>query len=205
MTSLAVSRAWLKNVDKIYENRLYDVELRLKSTASPVLLQRLAALPGIGAVEQWDYSPAALARPGRVDLVHTYPDKGHGSLSVMAAPSKTNLVKLPLLAGRWLKADDSKAVVLNHVAAAQRPSARIGDEIVLSAAGRIRRLTLAGIVEEVGSPGVAYVSSQAFAQLAHSDNRGRLLRIATMGSGAKDRAQALPTIEKLLTQEKVGV
>ncbi len=67
------------------------------------------------------------------------------------------------------------------------------------------RPTAGEIVEEVGSPGVAYLSSQAFAQLANPDNRGRLLRIATTGSGAKDRAQALSTIENLLNNERVGV
>ena len=103
MTSLAVSKAWVKNVDKIYENRLYDVEVRLHSTSTPALLKRLSTLPGVLAVERWDFSPAAFARPDRVDLVHTYPDKGHGSLSVMASPAKTNLVKFPLLSGRRLK------------------------------------------------------------------------------------------------------
>jgi putative ABC transport system permease protein len=184
---------------------LYDVEVRLHSTASTALIERLSTLSGVKTVEQWDFSATAFARPGHVALVHTYPDKGHGSLSVMAPPATTRLVLFPLLAGRWLAPTDDAAIVLNHVAAAQRPSARIGDEIALSIAGRISRLTLVGIVEEVGSPGVAYVSALKFSQLAGPQARGRLLRLATLGNSAQDRGQVISRIENLLATERVGV
>ena len=96
-------------------------------------------------------------------------------------------------------------MVLNHVAAAQRPSAKIGDPISLSAAGRVTQFTLVGIVEEVGSPGVAYVSSQAFSRFVRPDHRGRLLRLATTERTGKDRAHVIAMIENLLTTDKIAV
>lgn len=205
MTSLAVSKAWVKNVDKIYENRLYDVEVRLHSTGSARLIEQLSALRGVRTVERWDYSPAAFGRPGHIDLVHTYPDKGHGSLSVMAPPTTTRLVKFPLLTGRWLAPDDGAAVVLNHVAAAQCPSAKVGQQVALSIAGRVRQLTLVGIVEEVGSPGIAYVTPQQFARLAEPRAQGRLIRLATVGTFAAARGQVISQLESVFTTERIGV
>ncbi|HMA92616.1 MAG TPA: FtsX-like permease family protein [Polyangiaceae bacterium] len=205
MTSLAVSKAWVKNVDKIYESRFYDVEIRLRTTGDSALISQMQSLPGVRNVELWDYGPAAFARTGRVDLVHTYPDRGHGSLSVMAPPVTTELVRFPLLAGRWLLPADDTGVVLNHVAAAQRPGIRIGDEVLLSMGGHVNRLRLLGIVEEVGSPGIAYVTHGGFLAFGVPESSGRLVRLATIRGTAGQRALVIPRIESLLAQRSVGV
>ncbi|HEY5958873.1 MAG TPA: FtsX-like permease family protein [Polyangiaceae bacterium] len=205
MTALAVSKAWVKNVDKIYESRLYDVEIRLHSTAAETFVERLQQLDGVKTVEVWDMSRAAFTRPGHVDLVHTYPDRGHGSLAIMAPPPTTSLVNFPLLAGRWLAPDDSSSVVLNHIAAAQRPSSQIGDQVQLSIAGRTAQLTLIGIVEEVGAAGVAYITHEGFSRFAVPRSERRMLRLATIGGRAVDRAAVISQIEHLLTRERVGV
>jgi putative ABC transport system permease protein len=204
MMALAVSRAWTTNVDKIYETRLYDVEIRLHAPAPDALVEQFEHTAGVKAVELWDFSRAAFARPGHADLVHTYPDRGHGSLSVMAPRGATKLLQLPVLVGRWLAPGDNSAVVLNHVAAAQRPGIRIGDEVPLSIAGRMVRLTLVGIVEEVGSPGVAYVTHDGFCSFAAPRTEGRMLRLATFGTSARERAQVVARIEELLRREGVG-
>ena len=77
----------------------------------------------VRTVEAWGYAPAAFAVPGMVDVVRSYPDRGHGTLAVMGPPANTRLVSFPLIAGRWLERDDVDAVVLNHMATAQRPFA----------------------------------------------------------------------------------
>jgi putative ABC transport system permease protein len=205
MTAMAVSKAWERNVDKIYENRLYDVEIRLHSTGSKDLLTRLQSLDGIKSVEVWDYGPAAFARPGLVDLVHTYPDRGHGSLSVMAPPNRMTLVRFPLLAGRWLDPEDDTAVVLNHVAAAQRPFTRIGDDVALSIGGNLVRFRLAGMVEEVGSPGIAYVTHRGFSRFSAPQAEQRLIRLATSGTMLRNRNRAIGAVEGVLERENAGV
>lgn len=73
MTALAVSKAWERNLDKIYEARHYDLEVRFNAPEPDALADELGALPGLSTVERWGYSPAAFARRGHVDLVRTYP------------------------------------------------------------------------------------------------------------------------------------
>jgi putative ABC transport system permease protein len=205
MTALAVSKAWDKNLEKMYESRLYDIEVRLHSAGSERIKTKLQALDRIESVEVWDVASAAFARPGRVDLVRTYPDRGHGSLSLMAAPAEMKLMKLPLLTGRWLRPGEDTTLVLNHVAAAQRPMSKIGDDVAISIDGRTRHLTLVGIVEEVGSPGVAYVTHDGFSRFGVPQAERRLVRLATIHNARHEPRQVISAVEQALTLEKVGV
>lgn len=208
MTALNVQRGWRANVDKVYETRSYDVEVQLQSGSSSDAVKAIAALPVVRTIEAWGYFPAAFATPGEVDVVRTYPDRGHGSLFVMAPPPSTGLIRFPLRAGRWLTDGDRAAVVLNHVALAQMPSLRVGDDVLLSIdQGDVKtriRCRLLGVVEEIGSPGVAYVSRDALAGSGQSGGL-RLLRIQTTAVGGSERSATIREIERLLLEGGAGV
>ncbi|MBN1208366.1 MAG: ABC transporter permease [Myxococcaceae bacterium] len=203
MTALNVSRGWERIVDRVYENRSYDVEIRLNAPATVV--ERLRRLDGVRAVEVWGYAATALSRPGQVDVVRTYPDGSHGSLAMMGPPPETGLVRFPLLAGRWLRAGDTDAVVLNHMVLGQAPGITVGDRVTLSLGGRPTSWRVVGIVEEVGSPGVAYVTDEAFARAAGTEGRVRMLRIATRAGSPHERAEIIRAIERELEARQVSV
>ena len=200
MTALNVSESWERTIAKVYETRHYDVELRLHLPQPIALRDSLATMPGVRAVEAWGYSEAAFAQPGRIDVSHAYPDRGHGTLAVMAPPPDTRLISFPLRAGRWLQPGDQEAVVLNHAAMAQRPGLKVGDEVLLSIQGQVTRWRLVGIVEEIGAAGIAYVSDQAFARKTGTEGQARLLRVATTATEAEQRAQMIRGIEARLAQ-----
>lgn len=207
MTAIQVKRGWEANVAKLYETRSYDVEVLLHAAAPAALADRLERLAGVRAAEAWGYAPAAFARPGELDVVRTYPDRGHGSLAVMGPAPGTALIRFPLRAGRWLGVGDrgGDAVVLNHVALAQAPGLRVGDEVRLSISGRPTAWRLAGVVEEVGAAGIAYVADEAFARAAGTAGRARLLRIATTARTAAERAGLIGRIEQALAEEGAQV
>jgi putative ABC transport system permease protein len=203
MTALNISRGWERIIDRVYENRSYDVEVRLHAPATVV--QRLRDVEGVRTVEAWGYSRTALWRPGRVDIVRTYPDGSHGSLSVMGLPAGTDLVHFPLLAGRWLLPADTNAVVLNHLVLSQSPGSKVGDDIILSIAGRPTKWRVVGIVEEVGSPGIAYVTASAFERVAGTSGQVRMLRIATEATSAGARMDIIRELEHRLEAEGANV
>ncbi|MHB8875488.1 MAG: ABC transporter permease, partial [Myxococcaceae bacterium] len=58
MTALNVSRGWERIVDRVYENRSYDAEIRLSAPATVV--ERLRRMDGVRTVEVWGYAPTAL-------------------------------------------------------------------------------------------------------------------------------------------------
>jgi hypothetical protein len=69
-------------------------------------------------------------QPGRVDASHTYPDAGHGSLSLTAVPANAQTLRLPVRAGRWLQPDDTNEVVVNQLVT----GTGVGDLLTLTGA-----------------------------------------------------------------------
>ena len=205
MTALNISRSWERNIAKVYETRFYDVEVRFHEPQPDRIAQRVLEIPGVRVVEAWGYSPTAYSRPGEVDVARTYPDRGHGSFVMMAPPPDTKLVAFPLRAGRWLLPTDTDAVVLNHSAAAQRPDLHVGDRFDLSLEGEATSWRLVGIVEEIGSSGAAYVTSQAFMGVAGTQGRARLLRVATQTGTPQTRVAFARAIERRLAEEGASV
>lgn len=203
MTSLNLSRGWGRIVERVYQDRAYDVEVRLDAPAS--ITAELAKLPGVRHVEAWGFRRAAVWKEGSVDVVRTYPDGGHGSLSMMAPPLGTSLVHFPLLAGRWLQAGDTDAVVLNHMALAQLPGATLGSGVVLSLNGRPTRWKVVGLVEEIGSAGVAYVTPAGWAGAVGSEERVKMLRLSTAATSAGERAALIRFVEQRLDAANAGV
>jgi putative ABC transport system permease protein len=205
MTALNVSRSWEQTIAKVYLTRHYDVEVRLRTAAPAALRETLLRLPGVREAESWGYSPGAFARLGRIDMSQAYPDRGHGAFAVMAPPSGTGMIDFPLRAGRWLRPDDQDAVVLNHAAAAQQPHLNLGDPVLLSTQDAPSTWYLAGIVEEIGAAGVAYVNPGAFERVSRSAGRVRIFRLATDARTAGERTLRIRQIESALRQAGADV
>jgi putative ABC transport system permease protein len=213
MTAINVKRGWQANIDKVYQTRDYDVDVQLQRPISQDLVQKLGRLPAVRALEGWGFAPAAFAKAGELDVVRTYPDRGHGSLFLMAPPPATTLVHFPVKAGRWLTVGDDHAVVLNHAAAAQRPDVRVGDQVLLSLdlspdgqqGKTLTRWRVVGVVEEIGSPAVAYVAGDAFTGIRGNEPSARLLRIRTTSKTATERIAAIHTLEGELARSGSSV
>lgn len=205
MTALNISSSWQKTIDKVYQTRHYDVEIRFNADAPLEWRERVAQLAGVRSAEAWGYSPAAFARPGQIDVSRAYPDRGHGTLTVMAPPPGTRMIDFPVLAGHWLQAEQHDAVVLNHAALAQQPQLKVGDPVQMSIGGRTRTWQLVGIVEEIGAAGVAYVNDQAFAQATASAGRARMMRVTTDAVNAAERVQRIRQIDAHLLAAGAGV
>lgn len=201
MTALNLSQSWNRIIDRVYENRSYDLELRLPVGAQ--VDDSLRAVEGVKLVEAWGYQPTALWRAEQLDVVRTYPDGSHGSLAIVGPPPETTLVHFPLLSGRWLSPQDTDAVVLNHMALAQAPGTQVGDTVQLSAAGRPTRWRVVGIVEEVGSPGVAYVNRAAFEERVSRDLR--LIRVSTTAKDPEQRSAVIRRVESSLEKQGISV
>jgi putative ABC transport system permease protein len=177
--------------------RHYDLEIKLHDPVPAAALASLATVDGVRAIESWSTSAGALAPAGEVAIVHTFPDGGHGSFSIVAPPmTGSTLVSYPILEGRWLAPADTDAVVLGHNAA---HGFHVGDRVELSVDGRRSQWTIVGIVEEIGG-GSAFVTPAAF-QRATSVAGVQLLRIATTG----DRPRVTADLEAALRTRGIAV
>ena len=205
MTALNLRASWIENLDKFYEARHYDLELRFQRPEPAALLEALRRTPGVRSVEAWGYSSTSFSRAGEVDVSQAYPDGGHGTFNLMGVPPATELVTFPVMEGRWLRASDQDGVVLNHGVRARAPGLKLGDAISLSLDGRPTRWKIVGFVEEIGSMPAAYVVDRSFAAAAGTGDATRLVRLATSATSAEQRAEILRAVEATLLAENAAI
>jgi len=136
MSFLNAVSGWRAWIDRVALSTLaYDLEVRLAHSESAARMTSLVQqAPGVVHIEAWASEPMATARSGEVSITHTYPDQGHGSQWLNAAPPATSVINAPVLKGRWLQPGDTNAVVFNQGAISRGYS--IGDDIKLTVAGR---------------------------------------------------------------------
>ena len=164
ITGMNTKTAWETYLANAASSRRYDLEIRFNVPQSEQKIQSIiAGIPGVRTVEPWNLIPAALYRPDGLDIVRTYPDGGHGSFTLRAAPPASRLQEAPLIEGRLLLPNDTDAVALNQMAAAFFPNARIGDRIRLVVNGQSVNLQLVGVIRQILTPATAYVTPTAFA------------------------------------------
>jgi putative ABC transport system permease protein len=203
MMALNVSEAWEDNLNRIYTQRLYDLEVRLNNPieVGPVL-NKLETLPGIVQAEGWSSAPTSFIKGNSFEVTQTYPDKGHGSFTMLAVPVPTQLLKPTVVEGNWLTSSKANDVVLNQSA---RGLFKIGDRVSLSIDGKPSEWNVTGFTEDVGSLATAYVSLEVFSRLTHTSGQARLLRVAYTDRSRENATRKNREVEALLERENVSV
>jgi putative ABC transport system permease protein len=206
MTALNVSKAWEANLGNIYTQRLYDQEIKLTQAveAKPVL-SRLATLSGVKSAEGWNFAATSFLEKNAHPVSMTYPDKGHGSFTMLALPVPTQLLQPTVAEGHWLSAGGAGEVVLNQMAKALSPGVKLGDSIRLSVEEAASTWKVVGFTEDVGSGATAYVSLKDFAPLTHTTGQIRMLRVAYADRSKVFASRKNLEIEALLEREKISV
>ena len=204
-TSLALRAAWTDNVARAAQQRRWDIELGLQTGAPFERVSRLLrAVPGVRVVESWNGTSAAIASADGVEVARTYPDGGHGGFEFRAAPPDTTMIAPNVLAGRWLRADETDAVVLNTTARAIGfRDAHVGDTITLAVDHRRLALRLVGVIDETLTPGAAYVSPATFDRATGAGGLASVLRIALRDRD--DDSAALAAISQALARDGLAI
>jgi putative ABC transport system permease protein len=204
VTALSARDGWREIAASALTDRHYDVEFRLTDQVPEDKIDKaLAASGAVKSHEVWGISDTAFANQGQLEVMRTYPDRGHGSFSIIGVPPATQLVTLPLIEGRWLTDADTDALVLtqqNH-----RPGSplKIGDKLPLSVGGKRTAFTLVGVVREIGGGG-AYINKSAYQRLAGPDARPMLRVVLDPGFAGGDTA-ALAAVEKALADASIHI
>lgn len=204
MTALNVADAWDDNLKRIYEQRLYDLDVKLNERIKPdAILEMLRAMKGVTVAEGWDYVSTSVVGESSRQVSHTYPDKGHGSFTLLALPPASKLLDPTLVEGTWLSGKVKNEIVLNQLARSQ--GVKIGDSVKLAVEGKAITWRVTGFCEDVGSGATAYVSIEDFSKFNHSQGMVKMLRVA-YSDRSRDFAFARNReIEVLLESRNVSV
>jgi putative ABC transport system permease protein len=206
LTGLNAASGWAALVDQGLAHRHYDLEVRLAQPHDPDRLTDLVRrVPGVQDAEAWARTTTTVHTPG-IELSRVYPDDAHASFTIMAPPADTPLLRLPLVAGRWLRPDDTQAVVLNNLVPAQQaPGTTVGDTIALTINGRPSSWQVVGIVSDFGTQATAYLTDHEFARASGRAGQAQLLRVVTGRHDQAGRQATLDRVEHALAGAGVGI
>lgn len=198
MTAFNVSGSWRNTVDSLFEARRYDLQVVFSQPYPVGVLEEVVGrVPGVKRVEAWG---GAWARKQADDSAEGY------RLMVTAVPPETAMIAYPLLEGRWLRPDDSNAIVINHELRQDAEAGiRVGDVLTLDIQGRPSTWNVVGVVRELGVrrrgqniPASAYVSQRFFEEVTGVRGRSANLVLSSDERGPEPLRELTKRIERAL-------
>jgi putative ABC transport system permease protein len=190
------------------EQRTWDVDVQLATPASRSSIDALVEdVPGVAAIEAFNVAPAGVAGPGELPVTRTYPDQGHGRVSVTSLPADPRTFSVPtMLEGRWLKPGETGAIVLNQVTRKNTvPGVGAGDTVQLIVGGKSTTWRVVGIAQERQNHGGVYTTSEGFAQAMDQPQLVIQLRVFTDTHDEKTREQVALQVEDQLSEAGIEV
>jgi putative ABC transport system permease protein len=147
---LSVHSSLLRTLDEALAYFAYDVELNFDRAYRIDELQQVALeVPGVIEVDSWI---GTSAEP-------KWPDGSEGDgFPLLGTEADTRFVNPKLLEGRWLRPDDTNAIVLNTDVLKDVPEVQVGDMIDLTIDGRERSWQIVGLVQGVLTGPLAYAN-----------------------------------------------
>ncbi|MBU0644811.1 MAG: ABC transporter permease [Alphaproteobacteria bacterium] len=159
MTAGTVSVSYQASVDIAAAERGYDAEFRL---TRPLDRNRVAAIaaatPDVIFAAPMMRLEAARMRGDGVALVRTYPDGGHGSMTLYALPGAQELARFQGLEGALPVERLDGQMVVNQGAWALLGRPRIGEQVNLSLDGKRLELPLAAVIRQYMTPASVFAA-----------------------------------------------
>lgn len=126
-------------------------------------------IPGVTLAEGWAFANAEAV----------YPDGTAGeNLTILAPPAESTLVVPMLVAGRWLRPGDEKAIAISEGILTTFPNLQVGDALRLKIDGKEADWRVVGLFKFVNQQGViAYATYEYVSRLTHLPNRSVSYRL----------------------------
>ncbi|MHB1104467.1 MAG: ABC transporter permease [Devosia sp.] len=199
MTSLNIRSAWNGYMQIAAAGRNYDMEVRLYEPAPAAkTLALVASIAGVAKVEPWNRYPVGPGRDDGLQVLSSYPDGTHGSISLYALPAAGSLSHMKFLEGRDLPTGDTRSIVLNPNAWNLLGKPKTGDDVSIVVRGQLERLKLAGVVGQLLTPGAGYVSPSTYERLTGGSATVDAMRVVTDTHDATRIATVSRSIEQAL-------
>lgn len=201
IAALNVEAAWQGQLVAAANSRDYDIEISLLDPASPAALsEALATVPNIAELRPTDLISAAAGREDGLMLVRTYPDGGHGSLSLRPLGS---LPAAPV----FLEGDgeDASAIVLNQQAWNLLGRPPLDAPLLLAVEGRTVAATPGGITRQILTPATVFIPPELFADLADHGDGATAIRLDLADDDDARVAETASLTSAALTQAGIAI
>lgn len=189
--------ASIKNTIGVFQNAMrYDLKVTL---TRPLPLERVASVaervPGVAKVESWGQARASLI----------YNDDTDGNeFTIMAPPPGTDLLRLRVVEGRRLSADDENALVVNHIFMFQHPHLKLGDEVVLRLGTQKTKWHIVGVIRQIGPP-TAIANYGYLASLTDQEGLAKTLAVVTKERSTTAHRMVASELERAFEEAGIDV
>lgn len=195
--------------DELVQQRTWDVDVQLAASAPTADVVAVAErVPGVTGVSTLYRTQTSIAASGELPITRTYPDQGHGSVSLTAVSDpSTGPNPSRIIEGRWLTPGETSTIVLNQVARNNLGTGiGVGDTVRLLIGGELTQWEVVGIAEErEGGSGNVYATAEAVAEATGQPKQASNLRIETASHDEQTRQTVADAVALALTQEGIAV
>ncbi|HEY3273235.1 MAG TPA: FtsX-like permease family protein [Methanocella sp.] len=161
MVALSLSASMDVTLDNALDTRNYnDIIIFASDYPAGDIASNLSAVPGVDRIECLISAGASLTFADGTDS---------NKFTVFGVPPETDMIRYPVLEGRWLQPGDQNAIVLNHMLMSELAEEegitdiKVGGDVTLDLNGKRSTWHVAGIVREMMAPARAYVNFSYFA------------------------------------------
>ena len=185
----------------IYNEQRWDAEIRLAEPASSTELTAIVdTVSGVSRVETWNIITTSIRNAGEINVTRTYPDQGHGSMSLSAVPPSTSMLVPPQITeGRWLNPDDTDTVVLPPSIRQTIPDVKVGNSVQLSVENRPTTWRVIGITGGMGGS-CPCVTEMGFERASGRADQANVVRIITDQHDTDARVAIGQAVAQALTE-----
>jgi len=201
ITVINLRAALLNTVDGMISFWQYDFYMDLNRPYRVERLQQEALqVPGVIGVEGWGFE---LTRRVRADGSES------NNIFLYGVPPESTFILPKMVAGRWLEATDTTAVVIPVGLLNSEPNLAIDGPITLKVNGEEHTFQIVGVIQMMGNQTVGYtvyIPFEKYASLAHKGRRVDLAVVQSIPSATPEEKRAVAVaLEDQFDRAGIGV
>lgn len=184
---LSVRASLLQTLDDALTYFDYDVQVQFSRPYRTDRIQRtLTAIPEVDTVETWGFASTRRIRP----------DGSESDTVILYAPTAdSGMLNPTLINGRWLRPDDTNAVVLNTDVLRNEDDITVGTPIVLELNGKNQTFVVVGLVRGVLTGPNAFVNFDYFGRITKQVDRAQISLVRLTDRSAAAQGRLAPVLE----------
>lgn len=209
VAGMSTAAGFQARLERAQALRRWDIEMQLADLnllSADALTSQVAAIPSVTHVEAWSIIQTSVVPPGQqISITRTYPDQGHGGVGVTVVPSESSLMAPPrVLGGRWLRANETAAVVISRGALAETlRDVQRGDTIRLALGDRVTGWQVVGVADRAdhgrGISSGLFITQEGL-KAATGITQPNLLRVVTDRHDEATRTAVAQKAERVLRE-----
>lgn len=188
-----------KAMDEVQGYFLADINVALNRAYKFEALRRMALeVPGVTGAEGWLVYDGKLLSPD---------GEQEENLAFVAPPSDSTLIQPSIVEGRWLRPEDTNAIVIGNHLQKVRPDLRVGDWVTIKLDGKKTQWQVVGTFRMPGNvtPPLIYTNYETLSRQVGMVGQVYELRVITAAHDSWTQESVSTELQKVMKHNKVGV